>query len=68
MKYKKYILTFSGDNKAALSLLRTQISREQDNLGRARALGRAAKLLFGVSYNVTSVTLPKPTAERVKSI
>ena len=27
-----------------------------------------AKLLFGVSYKVTSVTLPRPTAERVRSL
>jgi len=67
MKYKKYILRFTGDPDVVFFLKR-HIKEQQDNLGHARELGRAAKLLFGVSYKVTSVTLPRPTAERVKSL
>jgi len=67
MKYKKYILTFWGDPET-VAFLKRHIKEQQDNLGHARELGRAAKLLFGVSYKVTSVTLPRPTAERVKSL
>ena len=67
MKYKRYILTFTG-NPEAVAFLKKHIKEQQDNLGYARELGRAAKLLFGVSYKVTSVTLPRPTAERVKSL
>ena len=67
MKYKKYILRFDG-NPEIVAFLKKHIKEQQDNLGHARELGRAAKLLFGVSYKVTSVTLPRPTAERVKSL
>ena len=67
MKYKRYILTFKGDPEI-MAFLKRHISEQQDSLARARSLGRAAKLLLGVDYKVTSVTLPKPTAERVKSI
>jgi len=67
MKYKKYVLTFTG-NPETVAFLKRHIKEQQDNLGHARELGRAAKLLFGVSYKVTSITLPRPTAERVKSL
>jgi len=67
MKYKKYILRFTGDPEI-VAFLKAHIKEQQDNLGHARNLGRAAKLLFGVSYKVTSITLPRPTAERVKSL
>lgn len=67
MKYKTYILTFQGD-PAIVAFLKTHVPKRQDNLGHARKLGRAARLLFGVVYNVTSVTRAQPTAERVKPL
>ncbi len=67
MKYKKYILTFDGDPDV-VAFLKAHVAERQPDLGYARALGRAAKLLLRVDYKVTSVTLPRPTAERVKSL
>ncbi len=67
MKYKRYVLKFEGDPEAVAFLAR-HVQEQHGNLERARALGRAAKLLLGVEYRVTSVTLPRPTAERVKSL
>ena len=67
MKYKKYVLRFEGDS-ATVACLKAKVPERDDNLGRARELGRAANLLFGVTYKVTSVTLPRPTAEKVRSL
>ena len=67
MKYKKYILRFDG-NPEVVAFLKKHIKEQQDNLGYARELGRAAEILFDVKYKVTSITLPRPTAERVKSL
>lgn len=67
MKYKRYILTFKGDPET-VAFLEKRVAKQQDNLGRARNLGRAAHLLLGVDYTVTSITVPKPTAERVRSL
>ena len=67
MKYKQYILTFKGDPEV-VAFLEKRIAKKQPNLGHARALGKAARLLLGVEYTVTSVTVPRPTAERVRSL
>ena len=67
MKYKRYILRFDG-NPETVAFLKRHVSEQQDNLGYARELGRAAEVLFDVKYKVTSITLPRPTAERVKSL
>ena len=72
MKYKRYFLKFDSADRErdqeVLDFLRRHVAEQQGDLGRARALGRAAKLLLGVDYKVTSVTVPKPTAERVRSL
>ena len=67
MKYKQYILKFEGDPEI-VTFLKVHIKEQHDSLSRARDLGRAAKALCGVSYKVTSVTLPRPMAERVRSL
>ena len=67
MKYKQYILTFKGDQEV-IAFLEKHIAKKQPNLGQARALGKAARLLLGVDYTVTSITVPRPTAERVLSL
>ena len=67
MKYKKYVLRFEGDPET-VAFLKKHVAERQPNLGRARSLGRAAELLLGVEYKVTSVTLPRPTAEKVRSL
>ena len=67
MKYKRYLLQFKGDPEA-VTFLKARVKERHDNLGNARELGRAANLLFGVTYKVTSVTLPRPTAEKVRSL
>ena len=67
MKYKKYILTFTGDPET-VAFLRRKVRKEHGSLGEARALGRAAKTLFGVEYKVASVAVPRLEAERVKSL
>ena len=64
---KQYTLTFEGDPEV-VALLEKHTSKQQEGLGTARALGRAAELLFGVSYKVTGITLPRPTAEKVRSL
>jgi len=56
VKYKQYILTFSGDDSEALKLLRQRINSNQSRLRTARELGNAAKLLFGVDFEIESVT------------
>ena len=67
MKHKRYVLTFDGDPEAVAFLAR-KLPKQHGSLGKARELGRAAKALFDVRYKVTSVTVPRPTAERVRSI
>ena len=66
-QHKRYILAFTG-NPETVAFLKRHVSEQQPNLARARELGRAAKVLLGVEYRVTSVTVRKPTAERVRSI
>jgi len=67
VKYKKYVLTFTGD-PGVVAFLKARVPEHHDNLGTARELGRCAKALLGVDYKVTSVTVPRPTAERVRSL
>ena len=58
MKYKRYILTFSG-NPEIVAFLEQHLPREYDNLRDAKDRGRAAELLFGVSWEWSSRTLPR---------
>jgi len=67
VKYKKYVLRFEDDPEA-VAFLKRKVPERHDSLGTARELGRCAKVLFGVEYKVTSVTVPRPTAERVRSL
>lgn len=67
MKYKRYVLSFGGDPEV-VAFLKRRVPEQQDSLATARELGRCAKVLLGVSYKVTSVTVPRPTAERVRSL
>ena len=57
MKYKRYTLTFQGDSEI-IAFLEKRLPREYDRLGDAKARGRAAELLFGVSWQWESRTLP----------
>ena len=57
MKYKRYTLTFSG-NPEIVAFLEQHLPREYSRLGDAKARGRAAELLFGVSWEWESRTLP----------
>jgi len=67
MKYKRYVLTFGGDPEV-VAFLKAHVKEQHDSLAHARNLGRCARVLFGVDYKVTSVTLPRPTAEKVRSL
>jgi len=67
MKYKRYVLRFEGDPEV-VAFLKRHVEEQQSDLATARSLGRCAEALFGVKYRVTSVTVPRPTAERVKSL
>lgn len=67
MKYKRYLLKFKGDPEI-VAFLGRHVREQQPDLARARALGKAARALFGVEYEVTSVTLPRPSAEKVKTL
>ena len=67
MKYKRYVLRFEGDSEI-VAFLKRHVPEQQDSLGEARELGRCAQALFGVKYKVTSVTVPRPTAQRVRSL
>ena len=58
MKYKRYRLTFSG-NQEVVAFLEQRVPQEFDRLKDAKARGRAAELLFGVSWEWSSVTLPR---------
>ena len=66
MKYRKYKLEFSGSQEALAKV--QDIPRMWDNLGKARAAGRAAKVLYGLEYSIASILLPRPIAERVKAL
>ena len=55
MKYKRYTLTFSGD-PAIIAFLEQHLPRDYANLCDAKDRGRAAELLFGVSWEWQSVT------------
>ena len=70
MKYKRYVLHFDGDSEIVTFLERhVQKSFEgRGALAAARKKGKAARELFGVEYDAISVTLPEPTAERVRSL
>jgi len=59
MKYRKYILSFIGKPEI-VSFLSNYIQSEWPSLGEARKYGRAAKLLFGVEYNVKSIIVSGP--------
>ena len=70
MKYKQYILTFKG-NSEVVALLEKHVPRTYKGPGAladARKRGKAARALFGVEYEAKSITVPKPTVERVRSI
>ena len=66
MKYRKYKLEFSGPQGTLAKV--QDIPRMWDNLGKARAAGRAARELYGLDYSVTSILLPRPTGKRVKAL
>ena len=68
MKYKRYILSFKGDPEAVVFLKQKAVSGQYSSLGQARRLGRAAETLFEVDDNVASVTVPRATADRVRSL
>ena len=57
MKYKRYRLTFWGNPKV-LEFLAEYIPKEYDTLRAAKEHGRAAELLFGVTWEWKSVTVP----------
>lgn len=67
MKYKRYVLKFQGD-PAMVAFLKSHVKEQHTDLQTARALGRAAKLLLNVDYEVASITLPRASAEKVKSL
>ena len=56
MKYKRYVLRFSGDPEI-VAFLEKHISTEHNTLRDAKATGRAAELLFGVEWEWQSITL-----------
>lgn len=58
MKYKRYRLSFSGDPEI-VAFLEAHIPKEFGRLQDAKERGRAAELLFGVSWQWQSVTLPR---------
>ena len=58
MKYKRYILTFSGDHEI-VAFLEKHVPREYASLRDAKDRGRAAELLFGISWAWQSVTTAK---------
>jgi len=67
MKYRQYVLMFKGDPEV-ISFLRKRVGEQWPALKQARTRGRAARLLFGVEYNVKSVVAPRPVVKRVKPL
>jgi len=59
MKYKQYILTFEGDNPEVLRFLRNHVPDRHNSLKDAKDMGRAAELLFGVTWKWEAVTLAR---------
>ena len=66
MKYKQYVLTFTGDPEA-VAFLKRKVARTWPRLGPAREAGRAAAALFDVEYAVTPVERAR-VAGKVKSL
>ena len=70
MKYRKYKLRLSGEDRQAVALLSARLPDTHDSLGEVREITRAIQRLFPeVKTEIVSAQRPRPaTANRVRTL